>query len=108
VCHQPAGAGGREFTASGIRFRKDGSPVKKLLALLVCFGLLGLVTGCPSTTTSKPPPKTDKDKDKTPPDKDKDKDLDKDKDKTPPDKDKDKAGKEKAGKEKKGKDKDKE
>src|SRR5260370_40739740 len=32
-------------------YGKDGSPVKKLLALLVVGGVLGLITGCPPATT---------------------------------------------------------
>src|SRR5579872_18933 len=51
-----AGHGGRRGKC--IRFRsqlgKDGSTVKKLLAMLLVAGLIGLTTGCPGTTT-KPP-----------------------------------------------------
>src|SRR5439155_18895170 len=36
--------------------RKDGSPVKKLLALLIVPGFLAVLSGCPSPTSSPPPP----------------------------------------------------
>jgi hypothetical protein len=96
--------------------RKDEFTMKKLLALLIIGGLLGLTTGCPQGTTGPTGKKpgegksgfgSDKDKGKMGPgsdkmgpgsDKDKDKmapemDKDKDKGKAPPapDKDKDKA-----------------
>jgi outer membrane biosynthesis protein TonB len=44
---------------------KDGSTVKKLLALMIIFSLVFLTTGCPSATTpaKKPtPPATEKTK----------------------------------------------
>src|SRR5215468_10822041 len=62
--------------------RKDGSPVKRLLALLVAAGFLYGTIGCGGTTPSKPPtkksdkPSTDKPTDK-PMDKPADKPMDK-------------------------------
>ena len=57
--------GGRLLSMSPLLQGKDGSTVKKLLALMIIFSLVFLTTGCPSATTpaKKPtPPATEKTK----------------------------------------------